>query len=172
MGKFHVTIKTAFGEIGIEGDSSKEILELIKEALNLKTEVDTLIPTERTTPAIIPTTLTPSILKKELEGIIEVTADGRPHILVSPQELAGREVVGLLLYWKYPEGLSAPELKELVRLNWKAVDQPRITSIIADLKGLVLKEGPRGKFIYKLSGTGKSWIEDILLPELRGKKDE
>jgi len=174
MGKFRVTMRTKFGEISVEGDSSEKILELVKEALTLQTQINTLTPEERVTPPIIPTALAPpSVPKKELEGIIEVTADGRPHIIVSPEELAGPEVVGLLLYWKYPEGLSAPELKELVSLNWKAVDQTRrITSIIAKLKGLVLKEDPRGKFLYKLSGTGKSWIEETLLPKLRGKKDE
>jgi len=175
MGKFHVTIRTKFGEISVEGDSSKEILELVKDALTLQTEVDALIPKERITPPMIPTALVPPSVplpKKELGGIIEVTADGRAHITVSPEELAGREVIGLLLYWKYPEGLSTQELKELVSLNWKAVGQPRITSIIAELKGLVLKEGPRGKYTYKLSGTGKSWVETKLLPKLKTEKQK
>jgi len=172
MGKFRVVIRTKFGEISVEGDSRKETFDLIKEAIDLESDVSTLVPEERVTP-ILPTALVPSSIppsKKELEGVIEVTVDGRPHITVAPGELAGREVVGLLLYWKCPEGLSAPELKELVSLNWKSVDQPRITSIIAELRGLVLKEGPRGKFVYKISGAGKSWVETNLLPKLKNEK--
>lgn len=170
MGKFRVTIRTRFGEISVEGDSSKEILELVKEALTFQTEVNIMIPEERVTPPIIPTALAPpSVPKKELEGIIEVTADGRPHVTVSPEKLAAKEVIGLLLYWKYPAGFSTKELTELVSLSWKTVDQPRITATIADLKGLVIKEGPKGKYVYLLSGAGKSWVENDLLPKLRGE---
>lgn len=64
------------------------------------------------------------------------------------------------------------ELKELVNLSWKAVSQPYVSANIGQMKGLILKEGSRGAFVYKLSGTGKSWIENTLLPKLRGKENE
>jgi len=171
MGKFHVTMRTKFGEISVESDSSNEILDLIKEALSLESDVSNLIPKERIAPPITPTTLvSPAIEKKELEHIVEATADGRPQITIPPERLSAREVIGLLLYWKYPGGFLTNELKDLVSLSWKTVDQGIVTARIADLKGLVVKEGSKGKFIYKLSGTGKSWIERDLLPRLKGEK--
>lgn len=171
MGKFNVTIRTKFGEIAVEGDSSKEILELVKEALTLQNEVNNLIPEEKVTPPIVPTALVPpSVPKKELEGIIEVTPDGRPHVTVSPEKLAAKEVVSLLLYWKYPGGFSTKELTELVGLSWKSIEESTIAARIADLKGLVIKEGPKGKYVYLLSGAGKSWVENNLLPKLKEKK--
>jgi len=106
VGKFHVTIRTKFGEISIDGDSSKEILDLVKEAIDLESDVNDLIPEEKLA-LLMPSPLAqPSTIKKELEGIIEVTADGRPQIILSPDRLTGKDVIGLLLYWKYPRGLS------------------------------------------------------------------
>jgi len=173
MGKFHVIVRTKFGEIRVEGDSSKEVLDLVKEALSLEGDVDKLMPSERIIPTATPAVPTvPTVGKKELDQIIEVTADGRPQVIFPPEKLSAREVIGLLLYWKYPGGFSANELKDLVSLSWKTVDQGTVTARIADLKGLVVKEGPKGKFTYKLSGSGKSWIERDLFPRLKGEKDK
>lgn len=170
MGKFHVKIRTKFGEISVNGDSSEEILDLVKEALNLEKDVDALIPEEKLVSPMPTTPAPPTAAKKELEGIIEVTTDGRPQITVPPERLTGKDVIGLLLFWKYPQGLSTNELKDLASLSWKSVDQGTIAARIADLKGLIIKEGHKGKFVYKLSGTGKSWVERNLLPRLRGEK--
>lgn len=170
MGKFHVTIRTIFGEISVEGDSKKEALDLLKEAITLIDDAKTLIPEEvvvapiPTPPVQLPT------VKKEIEGIIEVTANGRPHIVVSPEKLTAKDIISLLLYWKEPDGLVIRELTDLISLNWKAVDQRYVAAVIGGMKGLILKEGPRGKYVYKLSGTGKSWTENNVLPKLRGER--
>lgn len=170
MGKFYVTIRTKFGEISIEGDSKKEVLNLLKEAVTLIDDIKTLIPEEKIIPLISAPPVPPLIMKKKIEGIIEVTVNGRPHIIIPPEKLAAKDIIGLLLYWKYPEGLSMKELTDLVSLNWKAVKPPYVSANIGDMKGLILKEGPRGKYIYKLSGTGKSWVENDLLPKIRGER--
>jgi hypothetical protein len=164
MGKFHITLKTIFGEISIEGDSREEILRLLKDALSLIEDVKSLTPSGITTPTAL------SALKKELEGIIEVTADDRPQIIISPEKLSAKDVIGLLLYWKYPNGFSMGELTSLVSLSWKAVDQPYVAANIGQMKGLLLREGLRGRYIFKLSGTGKSWVETDLLPRMREEK--
>ena len=168
MGKFYVTIRTKFGEISVEGDSSKEVLELVKEAISLESDITAIIPAEILAPSVpqLPTT------KKELEGIIEVTSDGRPQIIVSPKKLTAKDVIGLLLYFKRPEGLLLSELEELMSLSWKAVKQPYIAANLGQMKGLILKEGSRGAFIYKLSGLGRNWIKNTLLPKLKGEKSE
>jgi len=169
MGKFHVTVRTKFGEISVEGDSKKEVLDLLSEAVGLIEDTKDLLPEEIVS---VPTPFPMSTMaKKEIAGMIEVTDNGRPHVVVAPEKLSAKEVIGLLLYWKHPDGLSMNELTNFVSLNWKAVDQPRVSSYIAKMRGLVLKEGPKGKYVYKLSGTGRSLIESKLLPKLRGEKD-
>ena len=169
MGKFHVTIRTKFGEIHVEGDSREELLDLVKEAMAFVDDIETLIPEEKVAPSIPPLAPAPTV-RKELEGVIEVTADGHPQILVRPETLTAREVIGLLLYWKHPEGLLIGELTNLVSLNWKAVGQPYVAANVGQMKGLLLREGPRGRYVFKLSGSGKSWVENDLLPKLRGEK--
>lgn len=164
MGKFHITLKTNFGEITIDGDSREEILGLLKDALSLIEDVKNLTPAEMTTPT------PPLTLKKELEGIIEVAADGRPQVTIPPENFTGKDIIGILLYWKYPDGFSMGELTSLVSLSWKAVDQPYVAANIGQMKGLLLREGPRGKYIFKLSGTGRSWIETNLLLRIKGGK--
>lgn len=170
MGKFHVTIRTGFGEISIQGDTKREALDLLKEAITLIEDVKTLIPKEKIIPPIPTPPIPPPITKKEIEGIIEVTTNGRPHVVVPPERLTAREVIGLLLYWKYPEGLLIGELTDLVSLSWKAVKSRYVAANIGKMRGLILREGPRGEYIYKLSGVGKSWVETDLLPKLRGEK--
>jgi hypothetical protein len=160
-----MTLKTNFGEISVEGDSKREILALLEDALSLAKDTKISIPPEVAISATIPT-----LSKKELEGIIEVTADGKPQITVPPAELAAKDVIGLLLYWKYPEGVSVGELTSLVSLNWKSVDQRYVAANIGKMKGLLLREGPKGKYIFKLSGAGKSWVEKELLPKIKEKR--
>lgn len=84
MGKFHITLKTNFGEITIDGDSREEILGLLKDALSLIEDVKNLTPPEMTTPT------PPLTLKKELEGIIEVAADGRPQVTIPPENFTAK----------------------------------------------------------------------------------
>jgi len=170
--KFQVNIRTRFGEISVKGDSSKEVLDLIKEAFDIEKEVNSLIPEEKLVLSTPVSRVTPPISMKELEGIVEASADGKPQIIVPPERLTAKDVIGLLLYSKYPVGLSISELTELVSLSWKAVEQPYVAANLGQMKGIILKEGSRGAFVYKLSGTGKSWVENTLVPKLRGEKDE
>jgi len=164
MGKFHITLKTDFGEIAIDGDSREEILSLLKDALSLIEDVKNLSPRE-------PTTRTaPLILKKKLVGIIEVTANGRPQVTIPPENLTAKDIIGLLLYWKYPSGLSLNELTQLISLSWNAMNQSTVSARLTEMKGLVIKEGQKGKYIYKLSGAGKSWVETNILPQLKSEK--
>lgn len=163
MVKFHVTLRTNFGDVAIEGNSKEEILGLVKDALSLIDAIKTIMPQEIVTPTM-PST------KKELKDIIEATAEGKPQIIVPPEELTAKDVIGLLLYWKYPDGFSVGELTNLVSLSWKSVDQRYVAANIGQMKGLLLREGPKGKYIFKLSGAGKSWVEKDLLPKIREKK--
>lgn len=170
LGKFHVTIKAKFGEIGVEGESKKETLDLLKEAISFMEDAASLIPEEKLAQPTQAPFISSSIMKKELEGVIEVTSDGRPQIIIPPAKLTAKDVIGILLYWKHPEGLLLGELTNLVSLSWKAVNQSYVAANIGQMKGLLLREGPRGKYVFKLSGTGKSWIGTELLPKIKAEK--
>jgi hypothetical protein len=170
MGKFRATLRTNFGEISVEGETKEELSDLLQQAMALVNELKNVAP-QLSAVSPSPSLVLPA-LKKDLEGIIEVTADDRPHIVVSPEKLIAKDVINLLLYWKHPEGFSLTQLVELVSNNWKAVKQSDVAANMAGMKGLIIKEGTRGAFIYKLSGAGKSWVESNLLPKLKGKKNE
>jgi hypothetical protein len=105
--------------------------------------------------------------KPEQAGIIEYGSDGAPHITVSPEKLTAREVIGLLLYAK--STISMSELTQLVANNWRNVEMPYISSSLTKMRAYVIKEGLRGSYFYKLSGAGRNWIENELLPKLKSK---
>ena len=107
-----------------------------------------------------------------LEGVIEYGTNGVPHILVTPSKLTAREVIGLVLYAKRPTTLSLREIRQLVLRNWKSVRMKYISANVSQMRGLVFKEGKRGSYRYKLSGSGESWIKDELVPQLKGEKRE
>lgn len=116
--------------------------------------------------------ISPMPKRPELAGVIEFGTNGVPHIILSPEKLTAREVIGLLLYAKSPSPVSMGELKTLVASNWKSVDMPYISANINQMKGLIIKEGAKGAYTYRLSSSGKAWIENELLPKLRAQKNQ
>ncbi len=107
--------------------------------------------------------------KPEQAGIIEYQSDGTPHISVSTDKLSAREVIGLLLYAKSPSAVSLNELTRLMADNWKNYDISSVSANLVQMKAFVIKEGERGSYAYRLSGSGKNWIENELLPKLKSK---
>lgn len=171
MGKIRLTIKTSFGDVSIEGESTTDLknslldigipennINMILEAIRSRFEVPIAVGTIPVAPS-----------KPEFEGIIEFGSDGTPHIIVSPDNLTGREVIGLLLYAKSPNSISMSALKSLVSENWKSVKLHTISSYLSHMRAFIIKEGTRGSFTYRLSGSGKNWVEKELLPKLKSK---
>lgn len=111
----------------------------------------------------------PSEKKEEklFKDIIEYNAEGVPHILVSPKKLTAKEAIGLILYAVAPVAISMRELKDFVSLNWKSVSMPYLSANLSQMRELVIREGRKGTYKYKLSGLGKAWVENELLPKLR-----
>ena len=130
-----------------------------------------LIPKEQISP-LVPAVPTPSMnIKKELDGILETTAEGNPQLVIDSSDLSAKDVIGLLLYWSWPNGFTVRKLTELVNKSWKTTKEKYIASVIAGaMKGLVLKEGQKGSYVFKLSGAGKSWVETELIPEIKNSK--
>ena len=107
-----------------------------------------------------------------LEGVIEYGTNGVPQILVDPAKLTAREIIGLILYAKKPTPIVLREIQELVSRNWKSISVQYVSANIAKMRGLVIREGKRGSYRYKLSGLGKSWIENELVPQFKGEAKE
>jgi hypothetical protein len=173
MGKFRLKIKTYYGEINIEGDSFSDFKNSLGE-MGISSEiVDSVINAavssiERKDVTIsIPAPITPS--KPEQSGIIEYLSDGTPHISVSTDKLSAKDVIGLLLYAKSPNAVSSTELTQLVSNNWRSTDIYTVSSNLSKMRAYVIKEGSRGSFSFRLSGSGKIWVENELLPQLKPK---
>ena len=173
MSKFRLSIKTYYGELSIEGDSLSDFKHSLTEMGVAQDIVDSVINAavhtiERKDITInIPVPIAPS--KPEQAGIIEYLSDGSPHISVSTDRLSAREVVGLLLYAKSPNAVSLNELTHLVSNNWKSTDVYSVSANLSQMRAYIIKEGSRGSYSYKLSGSGKSWVENELLPKLKPK---
>jgi hypothetical protein len=171
MGTFRLKIKTYYGEMSIEGESFSDFKQSL-EQMGISSEiVDSVINAaissieRKDVTILIPAPITSS--KPEQSGIIEYLSDGTPHISVSTDKLSAREVIGLLLYAKSPNAISLNELTQLVSNNWKSTDVYNVSANLSQMRAYIIKEGSRGSYSYRLSGSGKSWVENELLPKLK-----
>lgn len=173
LGKFRLTVKTGFGEISIEGDSPSDLRNTLLSIGITDESIDNILEAMKRklqTPAL-PTPISVAPSKPEVVGVIEYGSNGKPNITVPPAKLTAREVIGLLLYAKSPNPISMSELRDLVANNWKSVGMPYISSNLSQMRAYIIKEGTRGSYSYKLSGSGKGWVENELLPKLKLKPE-
>lgn len=174
MGKIRITINTSFGNVNIEGetfDDIKDLLSTLGLGDNVIKSVLRSIESQLKKPSEIPAIPTPAPAKPELESVVEYASDGSPYIVISPEQFTAREVIGILLYAKMPTLTTMRELNDLVAKNWKSVSMSYISANLSQMRGLIIREGKRGSYSYKLSGAGKSWIENELLPKLKSKEE-
>jgi hypothetical protein len=168
-----LTFRTHYGEISIEGDSLSDFKSTLAEIGispdNVTSIVSTIISQIETKDVILRVPVSVTSSKPELSGVIEYGSDGLPHITIPSDNLAARDVIGLLLYAKSPNAISMSELAKLVINNWKNVDLSQISANLSQMRAFVIKEGVRGSFSYRLSGSGKNWVENELLPKLKTK---
>lgn len=173
MGKLRLTFRTHYGEISIEGDSLSDFKSTLAEIGispdNVESIVNTIVSQIETKDVIVKIPVSVTSSKPELSGVIEYGSDGVPHITIPPDNLTAKDVIGLLLYAKSPNAISMGELTKLVINNWKNVEMPYISSNLSQMRAFVIKEGTRGSFSYRLSGSGKNWIENELLLKLKTK---
>ncbi len=174
MGRLSLAFKTKYGDIRIEGDSLADfkniLLEIGVSEIDIESIRNTITSQIEHQDIIVSIPSIPiSSSKPELTGVIEYGNDGTPHITISSDKLTAREVIGLLLYTKSPNSISMGELTNLVKNNWKNVDMTQISANLSFMRAYVIKEGTRGSYSYRLSGSGKEWIENELLPKLRMK---
>ncbi|MEJ2281827.1 MAG: hypothetical protein P8X97_08000 [Candidatus Bathyarchaeota archaeon] len=153
MGKIRVRVKAPFGEIVIEGENAKEILEILKTIPSqFVNEVGNLISSN----------LTPS-LKTQLDGIIEVTTEG--PIITTREKLTHYEAIGLILFASEQNSSSASQIKRLLASSGiKSMVPARLNEMTK--RGLVFKPDP-SRPEFKLTTQGERWIEDEVMVKIR-----
>jgi hypothetical protein len=148
--------KHSLSEMGLSSDTVDSVINAAVSSIERK---DVIMN--------IPVPIAPS--KPEQAGIIEYLSDGTPHLSVPTDKLSAREVIALLLYAKSPNAISMNELARLVADNWKNVEMNYISANLTQMRAYVIKEGSRGSYSWRLSGSGKNWVENELLPKLKPK---
>ena len=100
-----------------------------------------------------------------LEGILQFSGEGRPHLTVPADSVSAKEALSLVLYATHPKPLGDDELSNLLGASWKTTSGAIVRARASELKreGKLIAE--RGS--YMLSGAGIQWVKTDLLPNLR-----
>ena len=107
----------------------------------------------------------PSASQDPLEGIIQLSSEGRPHLTVPADSVSAKEALALVLYATHPKPFGDDELSSLLGASWKTTSGAIVRARASELKreGKLIAE--RGS--YMLSGAGIQWVKTDLLPNLR-----
>jgi len=156
MAKIRAHIKTGFGEIEIEGESAQELVEALKTVTpEFIDEVSDLISSRVV-----------ARMKAGLEGIVELTTEG--PVVTTRERLSHYEAIGLVLYASERKTSTATKISELLKSSGiKSMVPARLNEMTK--RGLVFKPDP-ARPEFKLTVQGEKWIEDEVLPRLRGAK--
>jgi len=154
MAKIRAHIKTSFGEIEVEGDSALELVEALKTFTpELMGEVSALVSRGVAGAA-----------KAGLEGVVELTTEG--PVVTTREKLSHYEAIGLILSASDRKTSTATKIADLLKSSGiKSMVPARLNEMTK--RGLVFKPDPvRPEF--KLTMQGEKWIEDEVLPRLKG----
>jgi len=156
MGRIKTRIRAPFGEIVLEGENPKEILEMLNSIPeNFIQEITNLISGKLTPP-----------VKAQLEGIVEFTTEG--PVITTRKKLTHYEAIGLILYSMENNTATAAQISKLLESSGiKSMVPARLNEMTK--RGLVFKPNP-SRPDYKLTVQGKKWVEDEVLPKLRGQE--
>ena len=154
MKRIQARIKTAFGEVVIEGENSKEIMDILATIPEDFVEKLSSFVSERLTPS-----------GAQLKGIIEVTTEG--PVIVTRENLTHYEAVGLVLYASDDKRNTAAQVTKLLESSGiKSMVPARLNEMTK--RGQVFKPDPN-KPDFKLTIQGEKWVEEEVLSKLRGK---
>ena len=154
MKRIQARIKTAFGEVVIEGENSKEIMDILATIPEDFVEKLSSFVSERLTPS-----------GAQLKGIIEVTTEG--PVIVTRENLTHYEAVGLVLYASDDKRNTAVQITKLLESSGiKSMVPARLNEMTK--RGQVFKPDPN-KPDFKLTIQGEKWVEEEVLSKLRGK---
>ncbi len=107
----------------------------------------------------------PPEMKDSVTGVVEYTAEGRPHLIVPVDNLSAKEAISIVMYSTHPKPLGDGDLSTLLSSSWKATNESVVRARVSELR----KEGKliadRGSYV--LSGAGIQWVEGQVLPRLQ-----
>ena len=152
--KIKARIKTGFGQIEVEGESPRELLEALKAITpEFVDEVGSLISNKIAGAA-----------KVGLEGIVELTTQG--PVVTTREKLSHYEAIGLIFFASEQKISTAAKTNDLLKSSGiKAMVPARLNEMTK--RGLVFKPDP-SRPEFKLTVQGEKWIEDEVLPRLKG----
>lgn len=154
MKHIEARIKTPFGEIVIQGENPKEILEALENMPeNFLEKLSDFVSKK----------LTPS--GAQLKGIVELTTEG--PVIVAREKLTHYEAVGLVLYASPDKTNTAAQITKLLESSGIKIMVPARLNEMTK-RGHVFKPDPN-KPEFKLTIQGEKWVEDEVLSKLRGK---
>jgi len=154
MKKIRARIKTGFGEIEVEGESAQELLEALKTVTpEFVSEVNNVVSSKFVAP-----------MKAGLEGIVELTTEG--PVVTTRERLSHYEAIGLVLYASERRTSTATQVSQLLKSSGiKSMVPARLNEMTK--RGLVFKPDP-ARPEFRLTVQGEKWVEDEVLPRLRG----
>ena len=148
-------------EVELEGDLEyvRAQYEKLSQELDLQTGSRQLEQTNRGTPSPL------SASQDSLEGIVQLSDEGRPHLTVPANSLSAKEALALVLYATHPKPFGDDELSNLLGASWKTTSGAIIRARASELKreGKLIAE--RGSYV--LSGAGVQWVKGDVIPNLR-----
>lgn len=154
MKRIEARIKTSFGEVVIEGENPKEILDVLNEIPENFTERLSDFVSNRLTPSMA-----------QLKGIVETITEG--PVIVTRENLTHYEAVGLVLYASDDRKNTAAQVQKLLESSGiKSMVPARLNEMTK--RGQVFKPDP-SKPEFKLTIQGEKWIEREVLTKIRGK---
>ncbi len=154
MKRIEARIKTAFGEVVIEGDTPQDILTMLESVPENFVEKLSDFVTNRLVPS-----------GAQLKGIVEPTTEG--PVIVTRENLTHYEAVGLILYASDDKKNTASQIQKLLESSGiKSMVPARLNEMTK--RGQVFKPDPT-KPEFKLTIQGEKWVEDEVLSKLRGK---
>ena len=155
MSKITVAINTPFGEIRVSGEDREAVLNAL-EGLDQKfiAEVNQQI-----------SGLLANQAKDDLKGIVDVGRDG--PVIVTKDKLSHYESIGLVLYCLRDHQASSREITKRLTASGKKVTVPARLHEMRR-RGHIFKPVDKAPY-YKLSTKGVKWLEDEVLPGLKGK---
>jgi hypothetical protein len=154
MTKIRARIKTGFGEIEVEGDSAQELLGALRLLPpEFVSEVGRLVSSKVVAPG-----------RAGLEGVVESTTEG--PVVTTREKLSHYEAIGLILFASERRTATASKIGDLLKSSGiKSMVPARLNEMTK--RGLVFKPDP-SRPEFKLALQGKKWIEDEVLPRLKG----
>lgn len=154
MKRIEARIKTPFGEVVIEGETPKEILNALEAMPENFVEKLTDFVSDKLMPS-----------GAQLKGILELTTEG--PVIVTREKLTHYEAVGLVLYASENKTNTAARVTKLLESSGiKSMVPARLNEMTK--RGQVFKPNP-SKPEFKLTIQGEKWIEEDVISKLRGK---